>query len=67
MLLNIKKEIKKALHLAERIVNFKEEVDTPSANYLQPDDSLLYKVIENQTDSDLLQLDLTALETWEET
>ena len=66
MLQNIKKEIKKALHLAERIVNFKE-VDTPSANYLQPDDSLLYKVIENQTDSDLLQLDLTALETWEET
>ena len=31
------------------------------------DDSLLYKVIENQADSDLLQLDLTALETWEET
>ena len=31
------------------------------------DDSLLNKVIENQTDSDLLQLDLAALETWEET
>ena len=30
-------------------------------------DSLLYNVIENQTDSDLLELNITALETWEET
>ena len=30
------------------------------------DDSLLYKVIENQADSNILQLDLTTLDTWEE-
>ena len=43
-----------------------ESIKSAQCN-LFADGSLLYKVIENQEDSDLLQLDLTALETWEET
>ena len=38
-----------------------------SDNKLFTDDSLLFKVIENDNDSELLQRDLSALELWEET
>ena len=38
-----------------------------SQSKLFADDSLLFKVIENTADSDLLQQDLSALESWEET
>jgi hypothetical protein len=38
---------------------------TSSQIKLFADDSLLYRTINNQTDSDLLQRDLTILEDWE--
>ena len=41
------------------------ETATSSETKLFADDSLLYRTIHNQTDSNLLQRDLTTLENWE--
>jgi hypothetical protein len=41
------------------------ETATSSEINIFADDSLLYRTINNQTDSDLLQRDLTILEDWE--
>ena len=48
------------------IKHFPESIKSTQCKLIA-DDSHLYKVIGIQEDSDLLQLDLTALETWEET
>ena len=47
--------------------NDMSETATSSEIKLFADDSLLYRTINNQTDSDLLQRDLTILEDWENT
>ena len=46
-------------------INDMPETETSSETKLFADDSLLYRTINNQTDSDLLQRDLTILEDWE--
>jgi hypothetical protein len=46
-------------------INDMPETATSSEIKLFADDSLLYRTINNQTDSDLLQRDLTILENWE--
>ena len=46
-------------------INDIPETATSSEINIFADDSLLYRTINNQTDSDLLQRDLTILEDWE--
>ena len=46
-------------------INYIPVTATSSETKLFADDSLLYRTINNQTDSDLLQRDLTTLEDWE--